>query len=684
MNTVMSAIICGMLLSFYCSAMAESARNETAAQKIADSILQTMTKEDFRNYYKRHHSRIPKAAIKPARPGFDSLDGSHWLYKREKSRDVPNSRIFPGEFEEVKAILITWPYLFFTSSGQTFDGEQVFQNIGLDYAGRIVRITSKPDLSANSEFPLLFAQLAKAIDDNAEVWINVFNAADSASIKDYMDKNNMHLSRVRFFVNPGNSYWYRDCGPVAFYYGAQDSIGFMDFQYYPNRPLDDSIPIKIGRQAGFPVFTTQLEYEGGNILLDGSSDLLTSDAVYTTNADTVGPYQYNSQTNVIRISGKKALTNQQVRDSLSALLDASKLLVVPMLRFDGGTGHIDLYADLWEENTLVLSQMPAQMNKLTDYAIVNKNVASMMAFTKADSGKFSKRYIPFPRKDDGSWYASDNEYEYYTRTYSNHVFVNKTIIQPVFASQQSGDYADLQKDLDSIKLKYPGYTVVPIDMRAFDGMGGAIHCITKQIPADNPVRIIHRPADSSTGSAGSFPISAKAYNKSGIAHVVCKWRFKGDANWNEFELSARSVNDFEGAFTADRKEGAIEYYLEATSNNGKTMDKPITASAGFYTFVFKNATPSSARLVKGNNDLVAFINKPSRGKLYLKTSRRVSNVAFTLFSLSGRAVYSRHFRIAGDGLCEINTFTIPSGVYTAVAEPDRGPAMKEKVNLLRR
>ena len=36
---------------------------------------------------------------------------------------------------------------------------------------------------------------------------------------------------------------------------------------------------------------------------------------------------------------------------------------------------------------------------------------------------------------------------------------------------------------------YPGYEFVEIDVRDFDGYGGAIHCITKQIPAENPVSL---------------------------------------------------------------------------------------------------------------------------------------------------------------------------------------------------
>ncbi len=668
------------LCIFYCVAVSNAQNDDTLARKKAKVALEKMTADDFKNYYKLNHSRIPQNRMNLSPPVDDTLESHQGLKKNKAVQTVPKDITFPGEFEEVKAILITWPYIFFNSYGQIVYDTQIFKNVAFDFWGRAYNVTSTPDLSTNSEFPPIFAKLAKTIDENAEVWINIFNALDSTLIKNYMIKNNMPLSHVRFFVNQGNSYWYRDCGPVAFYYGTQDSIGFVDFEYYGGRPLDDSIPIKIGQQAGYPVFTTQLEYEGGNILLDGCNNLFTSDEVYKRNADTLGLYKYNSQKKYLTMARKTPLTQQQVRDSLKLLLNLDQLLVLPRLKYDGGTGHIDLYADLWDESNFVFSQMPVQMKNFTDYSTINNNVSVILAFTKNSGDKFKNSTIPLPRKDDGSWYKNDTNYAMYTRTYSNHLFVNKTIIQPVFASTQSGDMADLQKDLDSIKSKYPGYNIIPIDIRAFDGMGGAIHCITKQIPADNPLRIIHLPFSGNTEYKKSYPVDAKIYNRSGIANAQCKWRYKGEFSWNLTQLTPASPDSFSGSIENKRNNDTIEYYLEATSNNGKTMTKPITAPAGFYSFSFQNTSTFTVGREADSKKHVIFIQKFPMKKLFVRTSGFNSDFTMRLFTITGKVVYSHKF-CNNIGLYEIDITSINSGTLIAVIQSSDGFTVKEKISI---
>lgn len=667
----------------YCATVSHAQEDDTLARKKAEAAMEKMTKGEFKNYYLRNHSRIPQQRINLGSQTEDSLENQRTLEKSKAFQTAPKDKVFPGEFEEVKAILITWPYIFYDSYGQIVYDTQIFKNIAFDYWGRAFKVTSTPDLSSNSEFPQIFAKLAKAIDENAEVWINIFNPGDSALIKNYMVKNNMPLSRARFFVNQGNSYWYRDCGPVAFYYGDQDSIGFIDFEYYGGRPLDDSIPVKIGQQAGYSVFTTQLEYEGGNILLDGCSDLFTSDVVYSNNEDTLGLYKYNSRQKTISMTRKAPLTQQQVRDSLKLLLDLDQIIVLPRLKYDGGTGHIDLYADLWDENNFIFSQMPDQMKKFTDYSIISKNVNFILTSIKNDGSKYNSSTLPFPRKDDGSWYKNDTNYARYTRTYSNHLFVNKTIVQPVFASTQSGDMAALQKDLDSIKSKYPGYNIIPIDIRAFDGMGGAIHCITKQIPAENPVRILHVPFNGNVEYKKSYPIIANVHNRSGIANTLCKWRYKGESIWNQVPLAPASPDSFSGQIENKRNLDTIEYFLEVTSNNGKTMTKPITAPAGFYSFSFQNTSTFVNDRENFGMKAVTFFQKSTMKKIFVRTSNINSDCTIRLFTITGKVVYTHFFKNESNGFIEIDIKSINPGTFIAVMQSSDGFAVKGKMTIMR-
>lgn len=150
------------------------------------------------------------------------------------------------------------------------------------------------------------------------------------------------------------------------------------------------------------------------------------------------------------------------------------------------------------------------------------------------------------------------------------------------------------EEVKAIKAAYPGYSVYCIDVRQFDGTGGAIHCVTKQIPADNPIRILHKNIHGSInlGELTGIPVSAVITNRSGIDHAEVFWRDNG-GDWQKLDLTANG-NRFYGSLpiSLTNVPHAVEYYISATSNNGKTITKPITASqGGYFTFTYNDGNP---------------------------------------------------------------------------------------------
>ena len=145
-----------------------------------------------------------------------------------------------------------------------------------------------------------------------------------------------------------------------------------------------------------------------------------------------------------------------------------------------------------------------------------------------------------------------------------------------------------------MKKLYPGYTFYCVDMRTFDGSGGSIHCVTKQIPADNPIRILHMHlhGNVSMGDLTEVPFRAVITNKSGIKSAQLVYRV-GDGQWQTAELTANG-NSWSGrvpvgSFTNGLQ---VDYYIQATSNNGKTITKPVNAAhGGYFSFTPDNTVP---------------------------------------------------------------------------------------------
>jgi hypothetical protein len=226
--------------------------------------------------------------------------------------------------------------------------------------------------------------------------------------------------------------------------------------------------------------------------------------------------------------------------------------------------------------------------------------------------------IPHPTGDDGKHDSTtcpqlNND----ARNFINGLTVNNTFIFPSYSDELGGN----QKQTDSIVTLFqslmPGYKIIPIDCRDMSPMGGAIHCITMQIPADNPIRIWH-PKVLVNKVFQNNRIIAKCENYSGIKTATCKYR-KNNGAWQTLNLTD-SAGYHIGVLTVTGLTSAdfVEYYIEAQANNGKKASKPATANAaaqGYYRIQFENGTGIEQILPK--NYLFAAYPNPATNQLHV-------------------------------------------------------------------
>ena len=757
-------------------ALGATAQNATTHEEMMREWRQMKQKRDISQQAKYSNIPMGEAAASP-----------------KDAKALPEDRVwFPGEWEEVKAIVVT-PYYTYkpdTNLGAgNYTADPIVTGVAEYFKYNPTRgwVTTnihgpyKSIMDTTSTFGKVFFYLMDGIQlGHAEAWVRVEKAADSATVLRTLARMNLRHDNVRFIVGPGNSFWYRDCGPICFYYGDEDSVAMMDFEYYPGRALDDSLPSLIYRQMNIPNYINTIEWEGGNCLVDGAGILLSSDAIYGNNSDSYGQITWDGHNiNSIHYSTKTRLTQSQTRQALRSLLGQRETHIQPTYQYDGGTGHIDLYADMCEENGFVFSVMPDNYHTWTDYRTGARNIDSLCSYTSIFDRAYYKSTIPFPSKDNGSNFSSQTDYnDNYTRTYSNHTFVNNVILQPCFSAVVDGRPSTTwdRNNIEQLKAAYPGYTIYPVDVREFDGSGGAIHCVTKQIPADNPVRILHK---SIVGSAvdmrgSDIPVSAIITNKSGIAHAECVYRIDGgewntialnandnkysallptadineriiDTTYNEGSLVDSTLNytdtittidstfayfdtvSLDSIYTYDTNYSYVnhynydtitytdtittlrdtlitfEYYISATSNNGKTITKPITAhNGGYYSFYYdggqmeldssrydfsteprpatditflfdanRTHRDTSTTPVLGIDDMTA---EETAGQFYPNPATDQAKIQLNLgnggsYSVdiidnAGRTVHSSHLQTAGSILFTIRTDRLPSGIYT--------------------
>ena len=656
------------------------------AQQIAPINKETRLKSVLQNFHQRDISN--KQINYPMAPA--TKDASE---PKTQGLQLPANNWFPGEWEEVKAIAVTCYYDYLVPGHENANdwyadpivsGYAAYYHYGNNgwqqNGGGPYIATPLTDATIYGDFVNVFFYLMDAIQmGGAEAWVRIENAEDSVIIKNKLTSMNLRTNKLRWIIGTGNSFWFRDCGPIAFYYGDQDSLGMVDFGYYAGRALDDSLPRLIEEQMGIPNYITMIKWEGGNCVVDGAGMVLSSDAIYSGNSNTSGQYTWDGvNPSSITVSYKPSLNQQQVRDSLAHIMGPRGCHILPEFKYDGGTGHLDLYCDMIDENEFVFSRFPDRYSNWVDYKTAAKNIDSLCGYTSVFGNNFKRHFIPFPCTDNGGYFTNQTYYnKNYTRTYSNHTFVNNVLVQPCFSTVVNGKPSSEWDRLriDSVAAAYPGYTVYPINVKTFDGSGGAIHCITKQIPADNPVRILHPSITGNTENAyqsTDATITATITNKSGIESAKVVYRVDG-GQWNEVALTAGSNNTFSGSiptstFSSNNETYiTVEYYISATSNNGKTITKPMTAAQGGYYTFYLGHNPAAGVSTVDEQRFGKFYPNPASDHASVEISLKgVENYEVLIVDMMGRIAHRSTLNASGDIIYNVNTGKLGSGIYNVV------------------
>ena len=491
----------------------------------------------------------------------------------DKAVQDVNDPWLPGEFEESQAVVLSW--------GE-YDG-----NENVDTTSNLAEIS---------------AQLCVGIQPEAQVWIRVHKASDTLPVKRYMADIGAPLYNYRFLIKHGDNWWARDFGPIGYYRGSQDSLGFADFKYYPGREHDNALPATVAFKNGWEHRITPLNYEGGNLIADGFGTVFYSSVVAQANTATGTHFP--------------TMTSAVVADSMRRVLKADRVVQLPALSCDGGTGHLDLYLKMMDEETWIAGQYPSQVTA-SDKALSEQNVTVIKNRNSVYNRPFRVFRLPLPTDNNGTYnqQITCNGLNSFGRSFINGITVNKTFIYPIWDDQNSGNTAQRLQVEANLRKWFPGLKTFGIDVRAMTGFGGQLHCITMQIPADNPVKIWHPAYRDQQVIRPEFRIRSTIRNRSGVQSALCRWRVSSNGTWNEMALTDSS-GFYVGSIPGDSLAvgDTVQYYISATTNNGKTAFKPIFAPQGYFEFVV--TAPVRVRMAGGLSPF-SLLPNPGSGDVLL-------------------------------------------------------------------
>ena len=494
-------------------------------------------------------------------------------------------------------------------------------------------------------YPTIVRKIIDIAQEECEVLVT---CDDSTAAKNYLISGSVPLTNVRFLQVASDALWVRDYGAHTIYKDDVDSLMLVDWIYNrPTRPNDDVMPDFQAAYKGIPLIATtqapnDLVNTGGNWMVDGFGTAFASKLILDENA------AGNSY-------GVTAKTETDIDNIMDAYMGINRYIKMETLPYDG-IHHIDMHMKLLDEETLLVSEYPTGES---DGPQIELNLQYVLSnFNSVYGTPYKVIRIPAPPSSTGLYPADGGSY----RTYSNNVFVNKTLIVPGYRTE----YDTIAQRI--LEAALPGYDIQFIDC---DNSGsniisasGAIHCITNAIGVNDPLLIQHQSLTDTYDDVNPYTVNAFIKHKSGISSATLYYTTNLTSGYQSVAMTNSSGNNWTANIPAQPANSTVYYYIEGNSISGKTQVRPIVAPDGYFHFkVLDNASA-----ITENNELTIgkLFPNPSDGLTCLELNIPLnSNVKIDLINILGQEVQTVHCGALSKGNQKIffHTSALEAGTY---------------------
>ena len=382
---------------------------------------------------------------------------------------------------------------------------------------------------------------------------------DSNQVKNYLTYQGVPLKNLKFLIEDFDTIWCRDYGPWSAYSEIDDSHYIIDWIYNRPRPSDDTVPAAFADFMGLEAFeATQspndLVHTGGNLMVDGHGTAFSSELILEENS---------------------SKSEAEIDDIMNDYLGVKRYIKMPVLPYDE-IHHIDMHMKLLDEETLLVGEYPSGV---ADGPQIEANLQYVLDnFTTCYGNPYRVVRIPMPPDASGLYPDQGGDY----RTYTNSVIINKTVIVPTYEEQYDSTALRIYREA------MPGYHIVGIDCNEIITSLGAIHCITKEVGAPDPIFIAHNPLRHATVTEKAVDVYAQIKNNSGIDSALTFWSTDTSAGFTRLSMQAVNNDSFYTQIPAQAAGTTVFYYLRAVSQNGNRINKPPVAPAGLFSYTVQS------------------------------------------------------------------------------------------------
>lgn len=283
--------------------------------------------------------------------------------------------------------------------------------------------------------------------------------------------NRKFNSNITVFQARYDDIWVRDTGPT---FASEKGMFAVDWEFnswgglFESCEQDNSIAMEIASREQIPLRKTSMVFEGGSYITDGKRTIITT-------SDTVLDRNRNPKLNIK--NAERAL--------LSNLGGEYVLWLEHGFLHDETGGHVDNICLFGKEDVIFVASDAERSNP--NYERAQAALDAIHTHYKAQSDSLQVVELPLPQPLE----ITTSEAQDFARadgaivresgtpmcaSYANSYVVNGAIIVPKFGISLDDKAASVFQDA------LPGMSIEQVPSREFVLGGGAVHCITREIP----------------------------------------------------------------------------------------------------------------------------------------------------------------------------------------------------------
>jgi agmatine deiminase len=469
----------------------------------------------------------------------------------------------------------------------------------------------------NEPLDSVVTKVASIISGDDKVWIiydpdHVFS---SVQILAQLTSQGANPDNISFIEGVAENPWLRDYGPIAGYYSDNQGNNrhFADPQYDATQyPLADFLPLQLASEFNFNYEALPLNFEGGNLLLDGIGRGFTGDIVLSKNP---------------------GLTTNQVIQTLYTKLSLNEITILPSVPECGGGEWSELsrLVKFIDSETVMVSQFPENLPYYQQVESIKDTLQKMYN----DVGKqFKVIRLPVVPDENGEYAVTNSGI---IRSYTSAIFLNNKILIPSY------NHVFDTEALEIYTQEFPGYEIYQVPAQVLAAEHGSLFRLAVNIPQPELYRIRHSKRTGMQPFESEIWINSFVESWVAVDSIQLYYRVHPSTTYlveNTYGCCGGN-SGFMSGFTLN---DTISYYIKAYSSS-HTQTLPLAAPQGVFTFWFDLFTGTE----QGNKDQAFSVYpNPARDKIYFKGIETIgSGYNYQLYNITGSKVAEGDIPVTG-------------------------------------